>query len=249
MSTDREWQAWGERDPYFGVLTHPQFRRANLTLQSLEEFFQTGRDELRDLIDDCRRHVGSVSTRCTLEFGCGVGRLLIPASESAEVCVGVDVSDAMRAEAARNCERFDRRNIQLVEALEEAAAINGRYTFIYSYIVLQHLDPSRGLDVIAALLELLDSGGTAALHVTYGRSKYPATYGQQPLGRRLVRNIRRPLSRLRHRMGKRDPQMQMNAYDLNRVLFVIQAAGVRHCGLRLTDHGGYLGAVFCLKRD
>jgi hypothetical protein len=63
MSTDSDWQAWGEKDPYFGVLAHERFRRARLTPGSLEEFFQIGAQEMSEILADCRRHVGEVSTR------------------------------------------------------------------------------------------------------------------------------------------------------------------------------------------
>jgi hypothetical protein len=40
----------------------------------------------------------------------------------------------------------------------------------------------------------------------------------------------------------------MNAYDMNRVLFVAQERGVRRAGLQFTDHDGYIGVVLFLKR-
>lgn len=246
MSTDRDWQAWGERDPYYGVLSHERFRRARLTPHALEEFFQLGRDEVHEVLAECRRHVGDVTLSRTLDFGCGVGRLLIPLSELSDQCVGVDVSGAMRAEAMRNCEKFHRHNVRLAGALGELG--DARFTFVHSYIVLQHIDPRRGLEIIADLLGRLDEGGSAALHVTYGRTKYAANLGVQQLGRRLFRGLRRPLSRLARRLRNRDPEMQMNAYDINRVLFVAQRAGVRSGGFRFTDHGGHLGLIFYFKR-
>ena len=42
--------------------------------------------------------------------------------------------------------------------------------------------------------------------------------------------------------------MEMNAYDMNRVLFVAQECGVRRAGLQFTDHAGYLGVVLFLRR-
>jgi SAM-dependent methyltransferase len=249
MSTDGDWQAWGERDPYFGVLAHERFRRGQLTPESLDEFFRLGREEVSEILAECRRHVGEVSTRRVLEFGCGVGRMLIPLSEVSERCVGVDISDAMREEAARNCSRFKCGNVQLVSSLEEAAREGAGFTFIYSYIVLQHIDPQRGLGIVAALLKCLEKGGCAALHLTYARSKYRDNLGAQPFGRNLMRRIRRPFSRLSRRIRDRDPEMQMNMYDINRVLFLAQEHGVRSGGFRLTDHTGHLGVILYLKRE
>ena len=37
MSTDDAWEQWGRRDPYFGVITHAKFRRADMTKEALDE--------------------------------------------------------------------------------------------------------------------------------------------------------------------------------------------------------------------
>ncbi len=36
--TDLDWKEWGERDPYFGVVSHEQFRRDRLA-ENRAEFF------------------------------------------------------------------------------------------------------------------------------------------------------------------------------------------------------------------
>jgi SAM-dependent methyltransferase len=249
MSTDRDWQEWGASDPYFGVLTEERFRRRQLTPESIDAFFQTGRKQVSELLVDCRRYVGEFSTRRTLEFGCGVGRLLIPFAEVSESCVGIDVSDAMRAEAARNCAVFNCTNVRLVKTLEEARHEGGRFTFIYTYIVLQHIPAKQGLGIIAALLSSLDEGGCAALHVTYAHSKYADDLGMAPLRRALMRQIRYPLSALVRRLRGREPKMQMNASDVNKVLFIAQESGVQTGGFRFTDHYGHLGILFYFKRE
>ena len=248
MGTDRDWQSWGERDPYFGVLSHERFRRRQLTPEALEDFFRIGRAEMLEILAEARGHFAALTMRRTLDFGCGVGRLLIPLAEVSEQCVGVDVSAAMRAEAASNCARFGRANVVLVADLEDPAAARGGFTFINSYIVLQHIAPRRGLDLIARLLALLESGGCAALHVTFGRGKYTRTLGAQPLGRRIERRLRRPLLRLGRSLAHGDPEMQMNTYDMNRVLYVAQQCGVRSGGLRFTDHAGHLGVILFLYK-
>ena len=249
LSTDREWQIWGERDPYFAVLTHDRFRRQRLTPESLDEFFRIGRAELAEILADCRRHVGEFSTRRTLDFGCGVGRLLIPLAEVSESCVGADISDAMRAEALRNCMKFGRENVRLVKTLDELGQDVEPFSFISSYIVLQHIEPRRGLGIIAALLGRLAKGGAAALHVTYARRKYAYNLGAQPPGRRMLRGVGRQLSRLAGRVSGAEPEMRMHPYDLNRVLFLCQQHGVQAGGFRFTDHAANLGALLYLKRD
>ncbi len=249
MGSDGDWQVWGERDPYFAVLSHEHFRRALLTTQALDDFFRTGRQELDETLADCRLHVGEIVTRRTLDFGCGVGRMLIPLAEISGQCVGVDISDAMRAEAARNCVRFGCANVSLVRSLDEPAAADAGFTFIHSYNVLQHIDPARGLGILAALLARLERGGCAALHLTFAHRRYRDRLGAQPLRRRWLQRIRQPLSRLSRRLRRRDPRMQMHAYDMNRVLFLAERHGIISGGFRFTDHAGHLGAILYLKRE
>ena len=45
--TDQDWLEYGEFEPYYGVLTHERFLRANLTPDVLEEFWQSGRENVR----------------------------------------------------------------------------------------------------------------------------------------------------------------------------------------------------------
>lgn len=249
MSTDQDWGILGRRDPYFGVLTDERFRRDRMTAEALDGFFRTGRDEAAALIADCRKHLGEVSTSRTLDFGCGVGRLLIPFARLSECCVGIDVSDGMRAEAASNCSRFNCRNVKLVATLDELDD-SETFTFIYSYIVLQHIDARRGLDIVDELLNRLEKGGCAALHVTYGHVKFEQTLGVPPWHRRsILRRIRQPLSQLLRRLRGREPKMQMNTYPLNELFFLVQRRGIRSGGFRYTDHSGHFGLILFLKRE
>ena len=122
MVSDTEWQAWGEKDPYFGVLTEERYRKRKLTAEALEEFFRTGRRHIEEILAACRRHFGDISTQRSLDFGCGVGRTLIPLSEVSEVCVGVDIAGAMLQEAARNCLKYNRHNVRLARTLQPRRA-------------------------------------------------------------------------------------------------------------------------------
>ena len=41
-NTDTEWERWGQREPYFGVITDAKFRREAFTTESRKEFFDSG---------------------------------------------------------------------------------------------------------------------------------------------------------------------------------------------------------------
>jgi 2-polyprenyl-3-methyl-5-hydroxy-6-metoxy-1,4-benzoquinol methylase len=248
LGSEREWEAWGKQDPYFGVLAHEQFRRAKLTDESLAHFFELGRFELAQIQSDCRRYFGHVSMRQSLDFGCGVGRFLIPLAAVSDRCFGVDISDAMRDEAEVNCAKFGLKNVCLTRTVDEVPATEEGFSFVHSYIVLQHIETERGLQIIGKLLDRLGKDGTAALHVTYAKRKYSFNLGAQPLYRRLISQAGLRLKRLTAPLRGGDPEMQMNFYDLNRLLFLFQEKGMQTGGMRFTDHVGNLGLMFYVHR-
>ena len=64
--TDTDWAMLGEGEPFFGVLSAPRFLRANITPETLEEFWETGRADMhgyRQLIIRCARTSGSGATK------------------------------------------------------------------------------------------------------------------------------------------------------------------------------------------
>ena len=44
-----------------------------------------------------------------------------------------------------------------------------------------------------------------------------------------------------------DPEIQMNVYNINPILFAMQSAGVREFYTDFTDHGGELGIFLFFK--
>src|ERR1700732_2454646 len=120
LSTDGDWEDWGRRDPYFAVLTDPKYRRDKLTEVAKNEFFDSGRIHVDHVMRIIRRHVDTeFAPKRALDFGCGVGRVLIPLAEVAQEVVGLDVSPSMLQEAKRNCEERGITNAELLASDEE----------------------------------------------------------------------------------------------------------------------------------
>ena len=93
LDTDSAWEQWGRLDPYFGVLTHSKFRRESLTSESRKEFFDSGAAHVEYVMRMIRLHIDpAFSPKSVLDFGCGVGRTLIPFAQGAERVMGLDVS-------------------------------------------------------------------------------------------------------------------------------------------------------------
>ncbi|MCC9595496.1 MULTISPECIES: class I SAM-dependent methyltransferase [unclassified Rubrivivax] len=261
MSTDEEWERWGARDPYFGVLTHEKYRRGNLSDAHRQEFLESGRLHAEYVLGLVRTHVlAGFQPRRVLDFGCGVGRVLIPFAQLADEAVGVDVSPSMRAEAARNCSSAGVHNVQLVASDDELTQVQGQFDLVHSCIVLQHIELARGRALFCRLVERIRPGGVGALHVTFGWNAFPERFGQPPAPPppQARSRLRQLLSRVKTAIvppppppsgaaPDGDPEMQMNFYNLSELMFVLREAGVERVHVELTDHGGAYGAFLLFR--
>src|SRR6185369_10304549 len=138
--TDHEWEKFGKKDPYFGVLTADKFQRQNLTDESKEEFFKSGYDYVENVVITIRKHIDpTFSIEKALDFGCGVGRLVIPLAEISKSVDGIDVSESMLNEARKNCESRSIANVNLLKSDDNLSGLNDTYNFIHSFIVFQHI--------------------------------------------------------------------------------------------------------------
>jgi SAM-dependent methyltransferase len=243
LSTDHEWEEWGRRDPYFGVLTHPRFRRANLTETAKSEFFQSGRLHVEYVMQVIRNHIDAEFTpKRVLDFGCGVGRILIPLAQVAQEVVGLDVSPSMLQEARRNCTEQGISNVQLLAGDVESSSLGEPFDLIHSYIVFQHIPPDRGKIIFLKLLEHIRPAGVGALQLTYSKKQFASTYGIDPAV---------PQTSSAERIGKdekSDPEMQMNPYNLNELVFMLQSAGAVRFHAEFVDHGGELGLFLFFRK-
>jgi SAM-dependent methyltransferase len=246
MST---WDFYGRHDAYFGVLSHDRYRHGALTDEARREFFASGATHVREVLDSCRRHFGADLPRDkALDFGCGVGRLTLPLASSFAHVVGVDVSPGMLTEARAQAAALQVHNVAFYQTLEQLPDSPGTFSFVNSYIVLQHVSTRDGLAYVAAMLKLLSVDGFGALHVTYGRAKDRANHGVRSLGSRAAQLVAAPLSRLGRKLTRREPKMAMNPYNLNKVIFMLQDCGVSAVHAQLTNHGGHLGAILMFAK-
>jgi SAM-dependent methyltransferase len=236
MSTDIAWEEWGRRDPYFGVITDPKYRHAGLNAHVKQDFFETGESHVHHVLATARKYVDSEFTpRNVLDFGCGVGRLLVPFAKIADQVVGLDVSPSMLAEARRNCDERQLHNVRLLTSDDALSGLTDTFDLIHSSIVFQHIPVSRGRGIFAKLLQHLRPGGVGAIQITYSKTCFAATHGIAP-SQPFLPDSAAPVF-----PSEGDPVMQMNPYNINELLFLMQQQGVRHFHGEFSDHGGELG--------
>lgn len=272
MDTDTAWEQWGALDPYYGVLTAPRFRTTALDDDSREEFFDSGRRHVRHTLEALAQRVvvGFVPQR-VLDFGCGVGRLVIPFAAVANEVVGMDVSPSMLAEAGRNCAARGIGNVALVLSDDSLTHAQGSFDLVHSTIVLQHIEITRGRALFASLVDKIAPGGCGALHVTFGWDVHAANFGQPPRppappsppvptwGSRIrarlrhlfeSTGLRRPhVVIVEPAVESRDPEMQMNYYNVSELMFILQRAGVARVYAEFTNHGGALGVALYFQKN
>jgi len=266
QSTDDAWEAWAVQDPYYSVLTDPKFRAAEMTSQAREEFFASGHAHVAHVLGVCRQRLDAAfAPQRVLDFGCGVGRLVIPFAGIANEVVGMDIAPSMLEEARRNCEERNVPNVVLMQSGNTLSSAAGLFDLVHTCIVLQHVEIARGRGLLAELVRRIRPGGCGAIHVTFAWDHHAATFGQPPVAvvgppdmsmkaaaKRFVKSALRPLRRLQPPASappSADPEMQMNFYNLSELFFILHQAGVQQIHTDITDHGGALGAFLFFRVD
>lgn len=246
QNTDAEWERFGRKDPYFGVLADAKFHAANLTDANREEFFRTGVEYVDDVLRKIRQHLDpDFTSRRVLDFGCGVGRLVIPFAKVAQEVTGVDVSDSMLREARRNCEARSVGNVTLVKSDDTLSRLNGTYDLVHSVMVFQHIPVSRGERIFEALLAHLEENGIGVVHFAYAKPQFLQRVSA--LAKRYVPFSGNLINLVKGRAFS-TPQSQMNSYDINRLILILQQAKVVDCYTEFTDHGGHLGVILYFRK-
>ncbi len=241
--TDADWKRLAEADPYWAVLTAPEFRRTVMAESDREAFYRTGRDDVSSFAGQIERFTGRAPRGgLGLDFGCGCGRLTEPMADYVDQAYGYDVAEAMLDEARARSGR----------PTYVATLPDGPFDWINSHIVFQHIPPQKGMALLERLLERLAPGGAVSLQFAF-----------EPYGERIVVAARHDLAAARSEVRPPPParpglwrravaalagpgaappnppvgHMSMFAYDLPAVLAALRRRGVRDVGLHATDHG------------
>ena len=229
--TDTDWAMLGEGEPFFGVLSAPRFLRANITPETLEEFWETGRADMHGYRQLIRNHFGDFSDASALDFGCGVGRLTRAMGEMCQKATGLDISPGMLAEARRHA----LANVNYVSELGDET-----FDWLNSIIVFQHIPPQRGYRLLEDLLGRVNPGGALSLHITLFKDENflahlcPTLRRGQWDGERFV-----SFDPLQGEVGG----MEMYDYDMSRVIEMTSRHGFQNLIIQHTNHGGCHGVI------
>ncbi len=161
----------------------------------------------------------------------------------------------MLAEAQRNADQAGISNIDFVTSDDALSQVRGTFDFIHSFIVFQHLSPDRGQAIVGNMVEKLRDGGVGVLHFTYANSTTtpPPTFRRALTGGYAKLPLLYGLRNLAKGAAFGRPPMEMNLYNLNNLLRLLQESGCHDVHVRFTEasHFGFpvYGAVlYFLKK-
>jgi len=248
INSDKAWNKYGKKNPYFGVLTYDEFLDENLSEESKKKFFRTG-DEFVERIFKAihQRFDATFSPKKILDFGCGTGRLTLALAKKGEDTLGMDVSVDMLEEAKKNAIDQAISTVHFLPSDDELSTIVGKkFDLINCYIVLQHINVERGMKIFSSLVDALNNKGIGVIQFTYKSNKSKA--------KRVISYFRYRLPFIHGIMNLlkgnsyTEPLMQMNSYDLNQVYSVLQEKGIENTFQKLEDHGGFWGVTIYFQK-
>ena len=154
--------------------------------------------------------------------------------------VAVDVSPHMLIEAEQNAVKRRKSNIVFRHGTGD-----DMFDFIYSNIVLQHIHPKHGMDILRGLLRNVAETGGGMIQLIFDIPK-----NAEHLNRRMdampwlwgFRNLRK---------GRKfsHPRMATYAYPMNMVLKSFHDAGIRSFFSEFTDHSDHIGLKIFFKKS
>lgn len=258
-STDKDWQEYGQTNPYWAVLTDERYKGGQLTPDALDHFFGTGRTHMERVFQMIRDKLDpDFAPKRGLDFGCGVGRLTMAMARHVAEAVGVDVAPAMLETARRHAEELGIRNATFVRGDDEFSQVTGTFDFLNSFIVFQHIPYERGLTCFRQMVDRLNPGGCGAIHLLFGNSLLDAALRRHArssrgtgmsAGERFQSAVTRVKKAVRqHLLRQPLREMQMNPYPLNPIMRALQLAGIRETHTYFTDHGGHHGVLLFFRK-
>jgi len=161
-SLARSWEGLGRTDPLFGILSDPAKWGGKW---DADEFFASGRAHVEKLLRSLREIGAWFKNDTCLDFGCGVGRLTVPLSESFDRTIGIDVARSMIDQARRYHPASSRCEFLLNRNLDLRQFPDATFDFVHSCLVLQHIPPDISIRYIEEFFRVCKPGGLVAFQL------------------------------------------------------------------------------------
>ena len=192
----RHWNEYGKSDPLWAILTAPD-KKGNRW--SIDEFLQTGRDEIAGVIAYLDERGLNRRRRCALDFGCGAGRLTHALAAYFDRVIGVDIAPSMIDIARRLHSSVPGIEFRVNASNKLESIESESIDFVYTRLVLQHMPPRYIRAYLEEFVRVLCPGGVLLFQLP-GKNALPVTVAGHGLKRMLpapVISMIRAIRRLR----------------------------------------------------
>ena len=236
----KNWQTFGKTDPFWAILSHDDNKSGKW---QVEEFFETGRKEIAAVLSYAASLPVSPGQARALDFGCGAGRLTQALAPHFEEVVGIDIAPSV-IELADRYNQFGSKCRYLVNGTDNLAMLSSdSMDFIYSNIVLQHMQPQYSRQYIQEFCRVLAPGGLLIFQIP----SEPAALLQHR--HRIKRLIPPGLLRLiRSTQGK--AVMEMYAIQRQDVIDLVEGHGGRVVDIQPDGSApGWVGFRYCITKS
>ena len=243
---ESEWKKWGKQNPYWAVSTLPEFDKPQLDAEDLAEFFRRGESQVSYIFERLDRAFGVTAFGTGLDFGCGTGRILLPLARRVDRAIGVDISEHMLAEAARNATIQGVANIQLYRFPDDLGQLPATIDYFQTLHVLQHLRVAEGMSILRDLLGRLGPRGVGVIHFPFQIDEAPLkrwarwAYNNVPYSYVAANLIRgqKPFA----------PPMFMHRYSLHAVMALLSQTGCERIYAEVMKYGQFQSLVLMFQK-
>lgn len=214
------WNEWGKKDPLWGVLTWSN-KKNNQWEPS--EFFKTGELEIESVFEYLKLKKIDVKSSKALDFGCGVGRLTQALANEFDQVIGVDIAPSM-IDKAKYYNKVGERCIYLVNDTDNLELFeDNTFDFVYSNIVLQHMEPRYSKKYLQEFIRVLKRGGVAIFQIPSEKKQTESK--KLSFSSRVRRRIKLMIQGSTKQVGNSEPIMEMHGIYKDDLVEIINQHG------------------------
>lgn len=155
---EKTWNQWATSDPLFAILSDPNKLGGKWDLDE----FMAHTPELDEALGMASERGIVHGRERALDFGCGVGRITQALANHFDNVVGVDISEAMIAQAAL-LNRHGERCRYVSGTLQQFP--DASFDFAFSVYVIQHVPRSMQREVLRDLVRVLKPDGLGMIQI------------------------------------------------------------------------------------
>jgi len=242
----RHWDEFGNTDPLWAILAW--HKKDDPEQQwKLDEFFRLGEEEADALVEYIKSLDAIPSWGRALDFGCGIGRVTQPLCRYYDEVYGVDIAPSMIKLAEEHNSYKGRCRYVLNEKDDLTVFPDNHFDFIYSSIVLQHMEPKYAIAYLKEFMRTLRPNGQLIFQIP-SRPNY-----RKP--RRVIKALTpkfifRAYRKTRDRVNKDEPRMEMYGIKRKKIVELLEANGAKMLDVQQDNSAGehWISFKYCASK-